>query len=315
MSSSKKIVIHLTVDVDPDEATILTDIAAPSWTGLTQLEKLVSFAEKRNIPLTLFLRFDQFCRHYFGKYTSLYLEYERLWEHCFKTGHELAWHIHLLQYKHDQWRRLRGAKDDNSACSQVRNTWEEVQQLPFQMSSVRIGEAYATRRLLELFSSLNFKADSSSLPGRLWKDTYRTIDWNNTPNMPYYPSVKDHRRPAAPDEVSLAILEVPMTTALLNAPYDTEPLPRYFNGVYQHHYFKKMLHRLLESSFEQYDDDLSVLTMIIHPHELLRGPATHPLLEPGLPQLGENIDYLESFLAAQGYTCHYQTINKTASQW
>ena len=137
----------------------------------------------------------------------------------------------------------------------MKETYTELAKAGYVFRSLRMGECFHANETMHAANALGLTVDSTAIPGRKRNDSARVFDWLPTPDQPYFPSQNDCRVPAAGG--SLPILEVPVTTMRVRAPYDVVSLKRYMNLTYHHHLFREgfdesfsdLLARSIQQSF------------------------------------------------------------------
>ena len=77
-----------------------------------------------------------------------------------------------------------------------------------------------------------------------------------------------------------------MTVTLVHAPFDPGPLPRYTNLAYHPAIFAAAIERWFDTLSKS---DSAILTLILHPDELMVRPESHPLYAFGLEALRTNL--------------------------
>ncbi len=280
-----------TVDVDndgveKDERTSLT------WNSISQIPSIRDIYSNHGACLTWFVRADNQLHEVYGTAAHLLLRHADLWREVEAQGDELAWHPHLYRWSRSQARYV-NERDPATCVERLTAIDEELRQEGFVFSSVRIGEAFHCNETMAAVERLGMRVDSTAIPGRKRDDHSRVFDWSVTPNAPYFPARCDYRIPGTP---TLEILEVPMTTVPLQAPYDSAPLPRYVNPAYRHMAFKTMVDRYLTADVNVD----TVLVTILHPDEVVPRAEEHPLYGFSLDDLRRNLAYLFESLERRG---------------
>ena len=153
--------------------------------------------------------------------TPLYLleKFEGFWNQVIGEGHELGWHPHLYRQSEaaDEPALI---TDDVEACDEIQSLWEYLAAAPFTLKSFRNGEGWHSSRTFTTVESLGFNCDSTAIPGRCGGGGH-PMNWAGAPNRPYYPARDDIRAPGQ----ERRLLELPMTTWLLQAPYERRATP------------------------------------------------------------------------------------------
>ncbi len=287
-----RINVYLTFDVDPDDANTTAERTKISWRGLEEIPAIHQELREREISYTFFVRIDNQMRDIYGSYLGIYYKYRELWDNLRACGNELGWHPHLYQCLADRYVPLRNPE----TCSDIlREAWNEISTLDFEVTSARIGEAWHSNQTMCTLDHLGLSIDSTAVPRRYRNDNVRTFDWSVTQNKPYHPSSNDYRIPGNKD--CLKILEVPMTTSPIKTSYDREPLPRYLNLTYHSDLFQTGLQNYLN----QLDSDENHhMVLIFHPDELLTRES-NGLHAYGWKSFKHNLDILMDCLTFSGY--------------
>ena len=284
----------ITVDVDQDGANIENERTSLSWGCLEQIPAIKQIFRGFDLYTTWFVRADNQLETFYGSPAYLLLAYNWLWKELAASGDEIAWHPHI--YRRTNTGEYRMETDEHRFCSQLTGIRADLKREGFEHLSVRVGEAFGTNLIMRTLAGLGLKADSSAIPGRRRADSARTFDWALSPNQPYVPDVNDYRVPAVTR--GLSIVEVPMTTAPIQAPYDKEPLLRYMNLSYRHPFFKQAVEAYL-TSVEHWPGD-TYFTLIVHPDEVMPERPAHPLYEFSLASVERNLNYLLEAIASRG---------------
>jgi hypothetical protein len=126
------------------------------------------------------------------------------------------------------------------------------------LQCARGGDCFHDNASMEAFDMLGLRFDSTAAPGRTKFDPGWAVDWRNTPDDPYRPSIADYRLPGTPCR---RIIETPLSMLSMKAPYDPVPLRRYVNPCFHEHY----LWPSLEGSLA----DSRAMICVSHPDEFL----------------------------------------------
>jgi len=278
--------IFMTYDADPDGAVHYPPIRnEKSWKGFELAPDIHDFFSTYPIPYTAFIRCDDQIRDYFGKATGFLEEHLSFLSQIEREGVEIGWHPHLYEVKEGNYQPI---QDPQKAVHQLNQVYEELKAQGFHLTSVRLGECWHSNETMIALESLGIKVDSTALPGRYRKDDYYFIDWQNTPNQPYFPSKIDYR--CSNEQDPLNILEVPMTTIPIKASYDDKPILRYLNLTYHPEIFNEALDSFLDGIMTQDEKNFSLVT-IFHTDEILNKKST-ALYKSGIDTLKKNFEYL-----------------------
>jgi hypothetical protein len=165
----------------------------------------------------------------------------------------------------------------------LEDTWASLSKREFRPGSCRIGDAFGSNEVLQTMSRLGLRCDATAMPGRVRRDADRQIDWEGTPQHPYYPSVADYRRPGPP---SLELLEIPMSMIPVKAEYDSEPLRRYLDLSFHH--------RALRDGVESFLPTASLVVTVTHPSGVLPGVkgTRHGLISHRVDEFRRNLEFI-----------------------
>lgn len=224
-----------------------------------------------------FLRIDLQLEHLYGNADYIFTKHKKKIEYLQKNGHMLGWHCHPYKMRKGKWVQQ---TDENAICKELK-TLAPLAKM-YNLKTVRMGWGYHTNTTLEQLYRLGFNADSSAIPRPVYAWETSVKDWSTTGNKPYYPSVKDYR---ISGKDKIGILEVPITTALIDATGDTETVKRYINPAYYNDVFKKAVLSI---------KDTELLITITHPYELMPNANKHNLLSFSGNQFEKNIEFLVS---------------------
>jgi hypothetical protein len=218
-------------------------------TGIRLEETLSSIRDDwgKSPSLTWFVRADPWMRRRFKSSTFLFERHAAHLARLNAMGHEIAWHPHL-----DVLNLKREMNELPAVAEQVRDF--------FPVTSVRSGEGFHSNQLMELFDKLEFRADSTALPGRYNLESKTPFDWQLTSEYPYYPDINDYRT----RDLSRTsyILEIPFTMLPIRLPHDRPgPSARYMNFSFKPDIF--------QIGILSKKDWKPVIVGIIHPAEVL----------------------------------------------
>jgi peptidoglycan/xylan/chitin deacetylase (PgdA/CDA1 family) len=271
------IALAVTLDVDQDGIAYGSERDTLTWKAVELIPRIAELLEARGIRATWFVRADNQLAELYGTAAYLLETHARLWASLRAAGHALAWHPHVYRRDGDTWL----PETDGIRCAdRLREIASELRAGGHWFQAVRIGEAFHSNETMQALDELGLKVDSTAIPGRRRDDGVRSFDWEPTANTPYHPSRADYR---VPGEDALAILEVPMTTVPIQAPYDQAPLRRYVNLAFRHD--------LLSTAVEGELDGLPLIVTLTHPEEAFSNPP-NPLFGGGLENIAANLDML-----------------------
>lgn len=303
--------VCLTVDTDPDGLSgKVTNRRALSWKGLERLQSLPDelhdVPRLGEIPLTWFIRADGQLESILGSAAYLLDRYESFWRQLKGLEHELGWHPHL--YRHASIGEPAVIiSDPQEARDELEHLWEGVRDI-LPATSFRNGEGWHTESTYSCVEQLGFQCDSTAIPNRRGSGG-NPMNWENAPNQPFFPSQKDLREPG-PDR---PMLELPMNTWPLQAPYDDAPRTRYMNPAVHPHLFANAL-RNWENTRKSTIEPC-VWVMIFHPDEVSPEEREDYLYARSKDALCSNLIAFASSLTNAGAELEWVTIAEAAARW
>jgi hypothetical protein len=265
----------------------------PPWIaqgkGQFDILAIVNFIEIFEGPTTVFVREDLETIRDFGENHF----YDLL--KSIPTDHplEIGWHPHIFGDGH------LAVREESLLLSELRNI---LNQSAFARLCrlVRVGACQSGNSIMGLLSE-SFDIDSSAMSQCSRKDHLRWYDWTDTHGAVYKPSVADYRVPGV---ISHSILEVPITTLKVFAPYDEYPKRRILNPAIKSSIFKK--------SVEQSADYLASLDCLVaacHAEELESG-YVNDLYVYGLDNFFDNLKFLQST-----FDCEYTSFGELSKSF
>lgn len=245
---------------------------------------------------TVFLRLDREIGRRHGAPDSLFDQFQPQICGLRQAGHEIAWHPHVYD------------TERQSQCTDPELVLEEIGALcPLArdrgLETVRIGGGFQTNALLATLERAGFRTDSSAIPRPRYPWDLSIKDWTETPQHPYFPSCADYRVPGRP---ARGILEVPMTTAPVVAPYDERPVLRYLNLAFH----KAPLTAAIRTALAR----PAPLVTITHPYEAFPVGRNHGLLAHDPAVFAGNLDLLVHQVEAIGRRAQFVTIGQVCAQ-
>jgi hypothetical protein len=310
-----KHLLCLTVDTDPDGLSgTTTNRQTLSFAGLERLKclpnELAAFAELGRIPMTWFVRADGQLESILGTASYLLETYEDFWTQVTTAGDELAWHPHLYRQDRPEDAALL-ITDAIQAQDELERLWNNIGESfrPFHSTAFRNGEGWHTPQTYAVIERLGLLCDSTAIPGRSGAAGH-PMNWVGTPNQPYFPSADNLCQPGPPR----SMLELPMNTWLLQAPYDETPRVRYMNPAVHPYLFAKPL-RDWENACKLLPSDLYVWVMIFHPDELLATKDQDALYSRSTKALCANLVSMAESLQGLGHVFEWTTVSRAAECW
>lgn len=260
-----ELTLILTVDVGPADAVIdHRHENGGDWdrtgAGIAVLcDALDAVADElgQRVATTWFVRADAFVASQFGEPLAMAHRFVEQLRSRLDAGDELGW---MPQVYASTSHTI-----DYADLEATHRAFAEAFGAP---ASVRMGGLFHDDRTMALLDAIGVRFDSSALPGREKSDRGWRIDWRGTPATPYHPDRGDYRRPG-PDP--LRLLELPLSMLPIQAPYDLQPLPRYFDPTFHPSLLAPCLH-----AFATPGPRVAVL----HPDALLPPSSSggHPLV-------------------------------------
>jgi hypothetical protein len=230
---------------------------------------LYDYFNNKNIrDFTAFVRIDKQIKDLFGDY--LYV-LNLLPKSDFNV--ELGWHPHFYD-------GIKVQKDSNIVIRELYELYYDCESIR-NMKSVRIGGGFMDNNIMSVLNNLNFAIDSSCMPACKRDDDNRKYDWSSSGNNAYYPFIYDYQTPGDPH---LGILEIPMTTILIPAPYDNFAKRRYINPAIRKEIF--------QPAFSRYCHFLPYIVLTFHPDQLIEG-YEDDLYKYGMDNFISNMEFIE----------------------
>lgn len=241
------------------------EVNRPSFEYDEELGELCSFLAHNDVKATAFVRVDQQLEKHFG-YTHLFEKVRRAIEKSGRPEIEIGWHPHIYALNSSAYTVARDEVMVTELLDEVYSSVEEVRSL----KCVRLGGTQGSNLIMKTLDEFGFEVDSSANPGRSMSDDHRHFDWSRSTNSPYHPGVEDYQEEGTRN---YRILEVPITTVPLKAPYDKAPKARAINPCYRHELFTEMILKN-EGALKE----LGFCVMLFHPDELIEGYSDDLLL-------------------------------------
>ncbi len=308
----KKHLLCLTVDTDPDGLSgKTTDRQTLKFEGLESMQnlpdQLAAFSGLGRIPITWFVRADGQLESVLGNAAYLLETHNHFWSTVRAAGDELGWHPHLYRQARAEDRAML-ITDPLQAQDELERLWSELRKA-FRPTAFRNGEGWHTPETYALIEQFGFDCDSTAIPGRNGGAGH-PMSWDAAPNQPYFPAADDLCQPG-PER---SLLELPMNTWRLQAPYDEAPRVRYMNPAVHPHLFANAL-RDWENSCPLVPSDLCVCVMIFHPDEILAVRGEDALYARSPQALCENLVSMIQTLRRLEREFEWVTISDAARLW
>lgn len=307
----KKHLLCLTIDTDPDGLSgTTTNRQTLEWNGLEHIrnlpEELAGSNSPGQIPITWFVRADGQLESILGSTGYLLEKYEGFWNEITRFGHELAWHPHLYRQAGRE-ESVVMITDPVEARDELERLWDLINKsLP--AAAFRNGEGWHSPETYAVVERLGFRCDSTAIPGRKGTKGH-PMNWEGAPNGPYFPAEDLCKSGPARD-----LLELPMNTWLLQAPYDTAPRVRYMNPAVHPIFFAKAL-KNWENACKYLAPDLHVWVMILHPDEVLPTAVEDALYARSISDVCKNLTSVVESLQRLEHDFEWTTVSTAAERW
>jgi len=308
------ILLALTIDVDPDGLSGTTvNRRALSWGSLARVDELFDVLDDigaridARIPITWFVRADGQLRDAFGGCGWLLENQRKLWVTAARRGDELGWHPHLYRCGDDDEPEL--ITSPSAAVDEIERLWNELADYDFfKPVSFRNGEGWHCPETFAAVERLGFEFDSTAIPGRRAAAPH-PMDWTDSPNRPYYPSATNLRRAGAARD----LLEMPLNTWKIQAPYDAAPRVRYINPAIHEQLFEAGLESW-EAAQRGSQDDVQAWVLVLHPDDAL--VSSNDQLYARSPRaMGENLARFYRRAARIADRVEFTTLSRAGRRW
>jgi hypothetical protein len=276
-----------------------------SWRGLENAPRLIDalrpLSSSGSIPITWFIRVDRQLQQAYGSALYLLDRFASFWSEMLAAGHELAWHPHLYDGGSD----IPVIAGPMAAASEIAVLGRELAAAGFHPSSFRNGEGWHSTETFNAVEDLGLCWDSTAIPGRLGPPGHPMV-WSGVPNRPYFPSSTDIRVPG----FRRRLLEVPMNTWMLQAPYDSAPRLRYINPAVHEALFESALQTLPLDCPGPH-----VWTLVLHPDEALTESPRDLLYSRSPETVFRNVQSFADALRSAGHTIRFATVSSAGQEW
>ncbi|MEM9950855.1 MAG: hypothetical protein AAF846_04595 [Chloroflexota bacterium] len=297
--------LALTIDTDPDGLNSPTvNRANLEWDGLHFAMEHFHNA-LADYPLTWYVRADGQLEHTYGSARYLLDTHADFWSQAIKRGDELGWHPHLYTIPDTGQPEI--ITDSQRAVASLKHIWQQIQDVPFDLKSFRMGEGWHTSETLNLIEALGFRIDSTAIPNRDDSASAHPRNWSGAPNRPYYPDLTIPRLEGEPRP----LIEIPMTTWRFQASYDKAPKLRYMNPCIHEDLWQQALNRW-EASLTSADSYVWVL--ILHPAEAMPHEQADLLYAYSLETTQANLQALENCITTRGDQFKRLTISQVETR-
>lgn len=280
-----KIIISIDVDSRYQNRPPFTNNSLDFGFG-EEIDKLLTKFDK---PMTFFVREDFETIHKLGKnFVFNFIDQ-------FKSKVEIGWHPHFNKSEN------KPIKDMNSILFKLRQLYDQNDRIK-ECKIVRIGSCQSSNEIMQ-FLSQYFTIDSSAIGGCKRQDNFRWYDWSQTHGNFYYPCENNYQLPC--NEISLDIVEIPITTTLVKTSYDKSSKKRILNATYKQDIFEKAI----KDNFS-YLKSLDAIIIACHMEELENLGYKNDLHVYGINNFIENMNILENH-----FECEYTTMQEAYHWW
>jgi len=257
--------------------------------------------------MTWFVRADGQLESILGSPSYLLENYAEFWTKLRSKGHEIGWHPHLYRQRREEDSPAI-IVDSVEAREELERLWEQMKSM-FHPTSFRHGEGWHTPETYSTVERLGFHCDSTAIPGRVGSAGH-PMNWEHAPNQPYFPSPQNLCQAGG----ERSMVELPMNTWLLQAPYDAAPRVRYMNPAVHPHLFKTAVAGW-ERTCQSAGADLRVWVLIFHPDEVLENQGVDALYARSVPDLCRNLTSMTDSLRRFGVDFEWTTVSSAAQLW
>ncbi len=219
-------------DCDPDRPQyggVRYDSRAPlKWRGVREgILRAREIADGINddfgnqAKITWCVRSDLQMQEIYGDCAWPYAEFSDLWESLAERGDEIAWHPHLWRWSGEHGCWYQEIEDEGWMRDCLYQGHEALStHMGNPLTTSRMGWEFHNNITMRQVNDLGIKVDFSAVPGRFtpghrdkWGSIFNCyVDWRDTPERPYMPSVSDYRRETKAEERALGVTELPMST-------------------------------------------------------------------------------------------------------
>jgi hypothetical protein len=301
------------LDTDPDGLNARNpNRQSLEWEGLNYVQSLpdelngISNSVGR-VPITWFVRADGQLERAFGTPGYLLEKYSHFWTMVQNSGDEVAWHPHLYR-QGSSADAITIIDDPLEAQDELERLWNKVK-ATLRPTSFRNGEGWHLPETFATVEQLGFDCDSTVIPGRKGGPSH-PMNWEGAPNQPYFPGLHDLCKPGP----LRTMIELPMNTWYLQAPYDEAPRLRYMNPAVRSDLFARAL-ETWRVTCGLMSAELCVWVMILHPDEVLTSRGPDALYSRSIEGLCSNLLAMVEILRSLGDEFEWVTIARAAALW
>jgi hypothetical protein len=187
---------------------------------LKEIAREIKDSQGNSLKFNWCIRSDPQMREVYGKAAWPVVNFLKMWGECAEEGDEIAWHPHLWRWDRENKYWHQEVDDEEWMAYCLEEGYKSfTEETPFRPVNVRMGWDFHNNFTMKKLDGLGLTADFSALPAMLSEGVNLSsdhfidrFDWQTTSSEPYYPALKDYRRPAEAREKALNILEFPVTT-------------------------------------------------------------------------------------------------------
>jgi len=257
---------------------------APITAAVELLEAEISRLEvffSKKIPVTWFFRCDDSVAHSMGCQEGLLLHFREFIERRKNCGDAFGLHPHFYKLSDNSssgWDIETSPEGQRTLLLRAASAWIRFFNEAPTLS--RMGESIMSSTIAQTLDEIGIRVDATALSGRERKGDGFFVNWVGAPHRPYKPYKKDYRIAANIENASFRFTEVPFSMLPLLAPYDKEPLLRYFNLAYNPAIVKAGLCHL---------KNRHAFVTVVHPHEVYSNQQPGPLVTFQIGAIQKNI--------------------------
>lgn len=223
---AKELIIIIGCDTDPDRESFVGKLPTDRlvWRGMTEgipraKERLARLPDSDGNPprFSWCLRVDHQVNQLHGAYNWVLSTHRDFLLQLEQAGDELSWHPHFWRYDQEQKVWYQEYWDRAFQLTMLAEAYSAYQAvLPGRAQTVRMGWGYHNTQTFAKMQEMGVKVEYSAIPGlkilpqhdRVRSSNY--FDWSLSPDRPYFPTVSDYRREAAPGENAFTLVEIPV---------------------------------------------------------------------------------------------------------
>lgn len=303
----------MTLDTDPDGLNAKNpDRKSLEFEGLNRMQHLPDELNALSdrigpVQMTWFVRADGQLESAFGSAAYLLERYNEFWTLVQNQGDEVAWHPHLYQ-RGSPGHSIKIIDDPLEARDELERLWSKLR-TTLRPTTFRNGEGWHRPETYATIEQLGFGCDSTAIPGRRGVSGH-PMNWEGAPNQPYFPDLDDLCKPGP----LRSMIELPMNTWHIQAPYDDAPRIRYMNPAVRSDLFGRAL-KDWQATLDLLATELYVWVMIFHPDEVLTSRGPDALYSRSTKELCSNLLAIVGVLQRLEHEFEWATVSRAADLW